>query len=819
MLKRELNKKQIIIVSFVSLLLVVSAVAADMLLKSAPAKPGDRTATASEAATPQTAERSSYQYAQISSKLTEIVEDKPYEPSPDVLNLAYFYPEGADTDDVINSYAGRLYTELTTKEAQYMADIYDMSDRMPLNMAKQLGLPTSRVLGKYNPNDPSHDADNPATWTVNSFKNANVAFYDGDGNRINAYSAVKEIMAMASVYSYYHGIHDYETMRDYALKLWEHSHSYTISMGNVYYDSGCLNKTVQQEAEEAIEQEKQQQLLEESLAKRTAVSSGGQPVNYETTAGPANDITETTPNDEATLFYNLEEGETSGENAAEAAPQAENSKISETGASLFSVNGTSESKNSSVNSTGDAASGTSAAAASENASSAQTSSDNSSGNSAGTQGAGGTETAGNAAPQAAKPSEQTTAASAANAADTNANASEKNTSATNSAGSASYSQKNDEATFAAFSKTAGMQGLSYRGVALADNQEATFFSGGEAAQPAQSEAAPAAQPTAGQTAAAEPSQAGTQAETKRSGAGAAQSMTPETVPSEAQGTGQQGGSAQTASQQTASQESAAQGAGSQEATMANAGNEAKTLTRSYCPGHVDLYITVTIYGIDDANGLMKFDTIGNDEANFNDEWKGWTDEAKASARALNAEDWFKRYGLTISAINVRNPLTESEIDAYLARIPDTVSQQRKDVVSFALHSVGKVPYYWGGKPSAPRYEQNNYGTLVAPDTKGRVLRGLDCSGWVNWVYWSAFGQRLAGESTGTLIGCGERISRSELQPGDIIVRTGADAHVVMFLEWAGNGNMIVVHETGGVTNNVTVSEISANWPYYRKLIQ
>ena len=32
------------------------------------------------------------------------------------------------------------------------------------------------------------------------------------------------------------------------------------------------------------------------------------------------------------------------------------------------------------------------------------------------------------------------------------------------------------------------------------------------------------------------------------------------------------------------------------------------------------------------------------------------------------------------------------------------------------------------------------------------------------------------------------------------------------------GNMIVVHETGGVTNNVVVSEVTADWPYYRTLI-
>ena len=146
------------------------------------------------------------------------------------------------------------------------------------------------------------------------------------------------------------------------------------------------------------------------------------------------------------------------------------------------------------------------------------------------------------------------------------------------------------------------------------------------------------------------------------------------------------------------------------------------------------------------------------------------------------------------------------------------SQERKDIIDFALNSVGKVPYYWGGKPYGAGYERNNFGTVTWPDERGRVLRGLDCSGWINWVYWSVRGYSLPGESTGTLVGCGRKISRSELRSGDIIIRTGADAHVVMFLAWADSGNMIVIHETGGVTNNVIVSEMAADWPYYRTLI-
>ena len=62
------------------------------------------------------------------------------------------------------------------------------------------------------------------------------------------------------------------------------------------------------------------------------------------------------------------------------------------------------------------------------------------------------------------------------------------------------------------------------------------------------------------------------------------------------------------------------------------------------------------------------------------------------------------------------------------------------------------------------------------------------------------------------------ILKENLQPGDILIRTGADAHVVMFLGWTDDGRIRCVHETSGSINNVTVGTRNAGWPYYRRLI-
>lgn len=238
-----------------------------------------------------------------------------------------------------------------------------------------------------------------------------------------------------------------------------------------------------------------------------------------------------------------------------------------------------------------------------------------------------------------------------------------------------------------------------------------------------------------------------------------------------------------------------------------------------CPGHVDLIVKVKVIGMKEENSLFKQDIVGNDSENIEEGgWPGWNNYTMASARLHSSQDWFEKYGLSLSVISMLNPLSEEEIDSYMNQLPVGISQTRKDLIHFALSSVGKVPYYWGGKPASPDYTGNSFGILTSPDYKGRVLKGLDCSGWINWVYWSVTGQRLPFESTSGLAISGSKISRSELQPGDIIVRTGSDAHVIMFLGWTADGKIRCIHESSAGVNNVTIAIRDANWPYYRRLV-
>lgn len=236
-----------------------------------------------------------------------------------------------------------------------------------------------------------------------------------------------------------------------------------------------------------------------------------------------------------------------------------------------------------------------------------------------------------------------------------------------------------------------------------------------------------------------------------------------------------------------------------------------------CPGHVDCTVLAVVKGTAEADSLFQAaDTL---EAVKASGWTGWNADTRNMAGALLAQDWSREYGLYTVDYPVKGLLNSQEIELYMSLVPEDASRQRKDFVRYALTSVGKIPYYWGGKPSAPGYTGNGFGSLTVPDEDGRLLKGLDCSGWINWVYWSVTGKGLGAQSTGTLLGCGSPVARDELLPGDICIRFNPMAHVVIFLGWTAEGNMLCIQETTGNSNNVEVGTVTSNWESYRRILE
>lgn len=238
---------------------------------------------------------------------------------------------------------------------------------------------------------------------------------------------------------------------------------------------------------------------------------------------------------------------------------------------------------------------------------------------------------------------------------------------------------------------------------------------------------------------------------------------------------------------------------------------------SPCHGHIDLSITIEVKGTSESNGLFTLDTAHLNGVKSSG-WQGWNKTAMEAVRAMCVQDWYEEYGINTADSIFRNPLTSEDINGYMAMVPENVSQMRKGFIKYALTSVGKIPYYWGGKPSRPGYTGNDFGSIISPDEDGRFLKGLDCSGWINWLYWSISGHGLGAESTGTLLSSGTATTKSQLIPGDICIRTGSRPHVVVFLGWAEDGQMWCIQETSGNINNVEVGVTTGDWQSYRRIL-
>ena len=688
---------------------------------------------------------------------------KPYEPAPDKLNLAYFYPEDAESEEIIDSYAGEVFQELMVLDLDWLSDLYELSDVSPSTMASRLGKGTKAVMGGYNPRDKAHRANNPSSWVIHDWKKIHVNFINGDGKAIDGFSNVKDILSMASVYTYFSDMMDVDTFSEYSRQLWKNSHSYSLSMGDLYYCSGCLNKTEEELVREAEE--------EEFAAEAMSFGMNGQAGR----TGGQNSL----PSGE------IWEGGVSGVQGSAARGLTESSAAGTTAAQAESVPAE-----------------TAAAQASS-------------------------------MPQAESMPAETTAAQVSSMAQAESMPAE--TTAAQASSMAQAESVPAETTAAQVSSIEQAESVSAEssvsGSSVSGNSAFGNLSGG--------------MPT----------------DSSVSGNSASGNIFGNASPSDLQNP---------------------TGMGAEAANTAAGSANQKTgkKTQYDCPGHVDLYIRVKVLGLEDKKGLFSISkaaekkaeekkaanrkaednktsgktaekaeelketekaeetkskaaekTATNKEKDSTDKktadnktenkaWDGWNTQNIASVKKISGQDWFEDFGLSISSISLSVPLTNQEIDEYMNRLPADTSVTRRNIIHFALSSVGRVPYYWGGKPAASGYEGNNFGALIPADPKGRLLRGLDCSGWINWVYWSATGKRLAGESTSSLCLCGKQVSLSELKPGDIIVRTGANAHVVMFLGWTADGQMNVIHETSGSINNVMVATIGAPpWPYYRKLVE
>lgn len=105
-----------------------------------------------------------------------------------------------------------------------------------------------------------------------------------------------------------------------------------------------------------------------------------------------------------------------------------------------------------------------------------------------------------------------------------------------------------------------------------------------------------------------------------------------------------------------------------------------------------------------------------------------------------------------------------EVATIIENVMQSGEAYQKTLLTTAISLLGKVPYQWGGKASHEGYNTDWW----LFDTDGQQ-KGLDCSGFVQWVYMTAgYDKEITDKMTSTneIMGF-EDTTYEELEPGDI----------------------------------------------------
>lgn len=156
-------------------------------------------------------------------------------------------------------------------------------------------------------------------------------------------------------------------------------------------------------------------------------------------------------------------------------------------------------------------------------------------------------------------------------------------------------------------------------------------------------------------------------------------------------------------------------------------------------------------------------------------------------------------------------LSPEEITEIVKQLPAGLSEARRQVVLIAYQLLGKANYFWGGKSLVLGWD-SRWGTPMKVSAAGSSSTGtvrpfgLDCSGFVYWVFYNqSGGQYIIGHGGGAASQhsyC-TPISWSNAKPGDLVFYPG-DTHVGIVCGFDSSGNIQIIHCASGY-NNVVVT--------------
>ena len=156
-------------------------------------------------------------------------------------------------------------------------------------------------------------------------------------------------------------------------------------------------------------------------------------------------------------------------------------------------------------------------------------------------------------------------------------------------------------------------------------------------------------------------------------------------------------------------------------------------------------------------------------------------------------------------------LSIEQVQEILDQLPEDLSEERRQVILTAYQLLGKVNYFWGGKSLVLGWD-SRWGTpkevwaAGSPSTGTVRPYGLDCSGFVDWVFYNVSGgSYIIGHGGGAHMQhtyC-TPITWDEAIPGDLVFYP-EDTHVGIVCGFDSGGNVQIIHCASGA-NNVVVT--------------
>ncbi len=214
---------------------------------------------------------------------------------------------------------------------------------------------------------------------------------------------------------------------------------------------------------------------------------------------------------------------------------------------------------------------------------------------------------------------------------------------------------------------------------------------------------------------------------------------------------------------------------------------------------------ITIYSYDMESVMSKL--------GFDDEQKSWT-RRLVSGFGEQFPEFAQQYG----------ELTEEEIRELMENAPKLSSSRQQKLYDTALSIVGKVKYFWGGKSAAgwnDDWGKKTKVTAEGSDTTGTYRPfGLDCSGYVDWVYKTAgIGTMLSGGGTAYQFGQSYPVKVDDLQVGDLaflqMPNSSGINHVGIYIGKDKDNNNLYAHCEWGT--GVTINSFKG-FKYFRRVV-